>query len=69
MNPANQCNVKILLLIFSPRKRAFVGLIPIDQVHIHLNPSVIAKVYMKVFFRPHIVAVLRGQKSGTAEDR
>jgi hypothetical protein len=32
MNAAIQCDVKILLLIFSPRKRAFVGLIPIDQV-------------------------------------
>ena len=29
--PAHQCEVKVLLLIFSPRKKAFVGLIPHDQ--------------------------------------
>ena len=30
--PVPQCDVKVLLLIFSPKKRAFVGLIPIEQV-------------------------------------
>lgn len=34
---ASDCDVRILLLIFSPRKRAFVGLIPNDQVTICLN--------------------------------
>ena len=34
---ANECDVRILLLIFSPRKRAFVGLIPNDQVFILIN--------------------------------
>ena len=32
---SSQCDLKILLLIFSPRKRAFVGLIPLDQVLQH----------------------------------
>ena len=30
--PVPQCDVKVLLLIFSPKKRAFVGLIPVEQV-------------------------------------
>ena len=30
--PVPQCDVKVLLLIFSPKKRAFVGLIPNEQV-------------------------------------
>ena len=30
--PVPQCEVKVLLLIFSPKKRAFVGLIPVEQV-------------------------------------
>ena len=32
--PVPQCDVKVLLLIFSPKKRAFVGLIPVEQVGI-----------------------------------
>lgn len=32
--PVPQCDVKVLLLIFSPKKRAFVGLIPVEQVRI-----------------------------------
>ena len=35
--PVPQCDVKVLLLIFSPKKRAFVGLIPIEQVTIDSN--------------------------------
>ena len=35
MNTPSQCDLQILLLIFSPRKRAFVGLIPLDQVLQH----------------------------------
>ncbi|KAJ7388615.1 Mediator of RNA polymerase II transcription subunit 25 [Desmophyllum pertusum] len=31
--PAPQCDVKVLLLIFSPKKRAFVGLIPVEQTN------------------------------------
>lgn len=30
--PVPQCDVKVLLLIYSPKKHAFVGLIPIEQV-------------------------------------
>ena len=33
--PVPQCDVKVLLLIFSPKKRAFVGLIPVEQVCKH----------------------------------
>lgn len=35
--PVPQCDVKVLLLIFSPKKRAFVGLIPIEQVIVDKN--------------------------------
>lgn len=31
--PVPQCDVKVLLLIFSPKKRAFVGLIPVEQAN------------------------------------
>lgn len=38
--PVPQCDVKVLLLIFSPKKRAFVGLIPVEQVCISVYVTV-----------------------------
>ena len=52
--PVPQCDVKVLLLIFSPKKRAFVGLIPVEQVCI---PYVTLHVYQNWLVHVYVLGV------------